>query len=365
MNKLITLLFIAFFQQVIFSQQKEDETCDSPKEEVILDLSSITKCTVGNASTTKGGNHLAIKAPTRRRVIRRRSAASSANNINATNKLEKIKSSTSLVGNLDLAGKDVAEKLPFSFVEEKPAFASCENANVNDQATCFKTELFKHIKKNFKYPTKSSNKGIQGRVLVQFVINELGDIEDVITRGPVQGEELEEEARRIINKLPKFSPGKMNGIPIKVKYGLPIGFRIPGKKATNVREKVRDNVALENVINFSTVSNIPLFKACKNKSSKDDKLACFNSQMTKHIQKHFAYPEEASNKNIEGRVYVYFVIDKDGDVVNIKTRDPKNGALLGQAAKQIMKKLPKFIPGTQDGKNANVKHAIPINFKLN
>lgn len=368
MNKIYTLILVILFHQTIFSQQK-DETCDSPKEQVILDLSDITKCTVGTANSSKKPSQLALKAPTRRRVvrrvIRRKNSASSVNSLNANNKLEKIKSSTSLVENLDLANKDMADKLPFSFVEEKPNFSSCANSTGDEQALCFKTELFKHIRKNFKYPTKSFDQGIQGRVLIQFVIDELGNVQDVIARGPTKGEELEDEAKRIINKLPKFSPGKMNGMPIKVKYGFPIGFRIPGRKATNVKVKNKENVALENVVNFASVSNIPLFKDCKSKVSKEDKLKCFNDQMSKHVQRYFVYPKEASSQNIEGRVYAYFVIDSEGDVVNIKTRHPKGGEILGRATKEIFKKLPKFIPGKQDGKSVNVKHAFPINFQIN
>lgn len=369
MKKILLFAFV-LFQQAIFSQEKE--TCDSPKEDVILDLNSITKCAVDNTKdetsdlSTRNSKRVTIQVSSRRRVIRRkRNTATSANTINANSKLEKIKKSTSLVGSLDLSNKNVAEKLPFSFVEEKPAFSSCEDTPLKEQTQCFKEEILKHIKRNFKYPQKSYDKSIQGRVLVQFVIDELGNVQDIITRGPIQGEELEKEAARIIKKLPKFKPGKMNGMPIKVKYGVPIGFRIPGKKATNVKVKSKENVVLANVVSFAKVQNIPLFKACKNKTGEDEKLDCFNSEMAKHVQKYFAYPEEATKKNIEGRVYAYFVIDKDGDVVNIKTRNPKNGEILGKATKQIIGKLPKFIPGKQDGKNVNVKYAFPIGFKLN
>lgn len=348
-------------------------TCDTPKEEAIIeDLNSITKCSVNDNSkdetsnlTSRNSKRVTIQVSSRRRVIRRKSNASSASSIKASNRLEKIKKSTSLVGGLDLSNKKIAEKLPFDFVEEKPLFKDCLNSPIKEQTKCFKGEVLEHVKKNFVYPQNSYKKNIQGRVLVQFVIDEYGSVNDIITRGPIQGEELEEEAKRIIKKLPKFSPGKIGGTPVKVKYGLPITFRIPGKAPSNVRRKSKGNISLEEVINFATVQKIPLFKSCKNKNSDDDKLDCFNSEMAKHVQKYFAYPEEATKNNIQGKVYAYFVIDKDGDVVNIKTRGPKNGEILEYTTKKLVEKLPKFIPGQHNGKDTNVKYAFPINFKLN
>lgn len=366
-KQILLLIVFAMFQQSIVAQ---DDTCDSPEDELELDLNSITKCAVEDTKdetsslTARNSKRVTIQVSSRRRVIRKRSAVSSASSINATNKLEKIKKSTSLVGDLDLANKNVAEKLPFAFVEEKPTFSSCESAPLKQQAACFKLELQKHIKKNFKYPSKSFNKSIQGRVLIQFVINEFGNIENIITRGPFKGEELEKEARRIVEKLPKFNPGKVNGTPIKVKYGFPINFKIPGKKPSNVVKKAKANVELAEVVTFAKVESIPLFKSC-NKGSDDDKLDCFNMEMTKHVQKYFAYPKEAAQNNIQGRVYAYFTIDKNGEVVNIKTKGPKGGEVLEVATKKLVEKLPKFIPGKHNGKAANVKYAFPINFRLN
>ena len=60
----------------------------------------------------------------------------------------------------------------------------------------------------------------------------------------------------------------------------------------------------------------------------------------------------------------YFIKDKNGDIVNIKTRTPKGAEVLGKATKALFEKLPKFIPGKHEGKVANVKHVFPIDFKL-
>lgn len=354
-----TVLFASI--QTVFSQSKE--TCDSP-DEPIEDLNSITKCSVETSEdkTSKNAKRVTIEVSSRKRVIRKRKRKSSANNIDVNAKLASIKKNSSLVGKLDLSSNKTAEKLPFNFVEEKPTFKACETVALVEQTKCFKDEISKHVSKYFKYPEKSYNASIQGRVLVQFVIDEQGNIGDIITRGPIKGDELEEEAKRIISKLPKLNPGKIAGQNIKVKYGVPIAFKIPGRKPSNVRAK-KEKVLSGEVVNFAAVDNIPVFKACDKKGDKS--LDCFNTQMVKHVQKYFAYPEEAVNNNIQGRVFALFVIDKNGDVVNIKTKGPKGGELLELSAKKVFEKLPKFIPGKHKGANANVKYAFPINFKLN
>ncbi|PHO01408.1 energy transducer TonB, partial [Rhodobacteraceae bacterium 4F10] len=237
------------------------------------------------------------------------------------------------------------------------------------------TNMTKHIIKNFNYPQDAIDAGIQGRVLVQFTINEQGNVEDILMRGPKGGESLEKEAERIINDLPKFIPGKHNGRTVKVKYGVPITFKAPGatnnnssrstkkvvaKKSSNVVKKEK---VITDFVKFVEVQSIPQFKACT-KVPDMQKLTCFNERMVSHIQRNFNYPAAAAQQNIEGRVWVRFIIDKKGEVTNIKMKGPENGQLLEQEAKRMVSKLPKFVPGEHNGKTANVEYYIPVNFKL-
>lgn len=66
--------------------------------------------------------------------------------------------------------------------------------------------------------------GVQGRVYVTFIIDKSGLITGVATRGPDRN--LEKEAQRIISKLPKMTPGKQRGQPVRVHYSIPINFRL-------------------------------------------------------------------------------------------------------------------------------------------
>ncbi|TDQ27733.1 energy transducer TonB [Tenacibaculum caenipelagi] len=353
------------------------EVCTTP-DESIADPNSITKCAIQDVDGS-AKKQLSIEVSTRRRVVRKNKEAVSAigGNIDTSQKVADIKKNSLLVGKLELEDNSATiEKIPFNLVEEIPLFEKCNNVPLIKQAKCFESNMAKHIIKNFRYPQEAIDAGVQGRVLVQFTINEQGDVESILMRGPKGGEALEKEANRIIKDLPKFIPGKHNGKAVKVKYGVPITFKAPGetnnstnntvakrpkkviRKAPVVKEKV-----ITDFVKFAEVHSIPQFKTCT-KVPDMQKLTCFNERMVSHIQRNFNYPAAAAAQNIEGRVWVRFIIDKNGKVTNIKMKGPENGQLLELEAKKMVSNLPTFVPGEHNGKTTNVEYYIPVNFRL-
>ena len=107
-------------------------------------------------------------------------------------------------------------------IEEVPVFPGCENAK--DKRECFNEMMQKHIQKNFRYPEMAQEMGIQGRVSTRFEIKSDGSIGTIQKRGPHKI--LEEEAIRILSKLPKMTPGKQRGTPVKVAFDIPIHFKL-------------------------------------------------------------------------------------------------------------------------------------------
>lgn len=124
------------------------------------------------------------------------------------------------LGQIDIEISDDAFKkeekptdAPFLIVEEMPSFPGGERA------------LLEHIANNLKYPRGAQRMGIQGRVSVKFIIDEEGRITNIeIVRGIGAG--CDEEAIRVLKTLPKFSPGKQRGQPVKVQMQLPINFKL-------------------------------------------------------------------------------------------------------------------------------------------
>ena len=110
------------------------------------------------------------------------------------------------------------------------------------------------------------------------------------------------------------------------------------------------------------IETIPEFEAC-NSVDKSEKMSCFQLELNKHIKKHFTYPQEALDNNIQGRVTVSFLINKEGDVTNIVAGGNVDQILKNEAIR-IFKLLPKFKPGTQRGKPVTVKYAMPLSFRM-
>nr|WP_299385012.1 energy transducer TonB [Allomuricauda sp.] len=126
------------------------------------------------------------------------------------------------VDSIQVMDLDIPEEVSFIIIEDAPIFPGCENAE--DKKLCFQQMMQKHIRKNFHYPEIAQEMGLQGRVNVIFTIQKDGSIDEVRMRGP--HESLENEASRIISKLPKMTPGKQRGTPVKVPFSIPITFRL-------------------------------------------------------------------------------------------------------------------------------------------
>ena len=101
----------------------------------------------------------------------------------------------------------------FTVVEQQPEFPGGEAA------------LMQFIKKNLKYPAFAAENGIQGRVTLSFVVEKDGSVTDIQEmRSP--SEDLTKEAKRVVSAMPKWKPGKQRGKPVRVKYVLPVTFRL-------------------------------------------------------------------------------------------------------------------------------------------
>ena len=85
--------------------------------------------------------------------------------------------------------------------------------------------------------------------------------------------------------------------------------------------------------------------------------------LMKYLQQNIKYPQLARENNITGRVYVTFVVEKDGSVTGVRVlRDIGGGC--GQEAIRVVKSMPKWTPGKQRGKNVRVQYNLPVNFSL-
>lgn len=86
--------------------------------------------------------------------------------------------------------------------------------------------LYKYLGENIVYPEAAKKDSIQGRVILQFIVNADGSIQDVVVVKSSGNSLLDEEAIRLVSAMPKWIPGEQSGKPVRVRYTLPIVFKI-------------------------------------------------------------------------------------------------------------------------------------------
>lgn len=244
MRKIIfSLVFIT--STFTFSQ----ETCDSPPEESLEDLNSITKCNIkpSKKSKDKKSRQISVRVSAskkrylKKRTIVKKAMASSVNNLNVsgiskTDHSSEVDNSLSLanenglntITNLTntLSAEEVRTANRFSNVDKIPLFTSCRGAKKNERVDCFNTQMIKHIQKHFKYPKNAVINKIEGDVWIRFIIDKQGDVTNIKALGPKGCEILDQEAIRVVSKLDKFIPGVKDKENTTVKYGFPITFSL-------------------------------------------------------------------------------------------------------------------------------------------
>ena len=109
--------------------------------------------------------------------------------------------------------KHVEETKVFTVVEQMPMFPGGDAA------------LMSYLANNIHYPTVAAENGVQGRVVVGFVVERDGSITDVNVLRSVDPS-LDREAMRVVKAMPKWTPGKQNGSAVRVKYQVPVTFRL-------------------------------------------------------------------------------------------------------------------------------------------
>ena len=113
---------------------------------------------------------------------------------------------------------DTTQSVPFQLVEQKPTFQGGTAA-----------EFSQWVNANLKYPQTAKDAGVQGRVTLQFIVYPDGSVRDTkVLRGAHP--DLDAEALRVVSASPDWTPGYVNGEPVKVTYTFPVIFQLSGKK---------------------------------------------------------------------------------------------------------------------------------------
>jgi len=229
--------------------------------------------------------------------------------------------------------------------------------------------LLKWLQDNVKYPVEAQEKGIQGTVYLRFVVTPDGSVDNVEvvkSSNPI----LDEEAVRAIKTMPKFTPGKQDGKPVYVYYQVPVRFKMEDKKTNKPVSKNKQDAAVVELTDIKEVQKVKAepatVKGTRQIYNHVEVMPQFpggDAALLKWLSENIKYPEEAKKQGIQGTVHVRFVVTPDGsvdDVEVVKGLDP----VCDRETLRVLKTVPKFTPGTQNGNPVYVYYQVPVRFKL-
>ena len=261
------------------------------------------------------------------------------------------------VPKVNIRDKDSLGNKIYTVIEEMPKYPGGD------------AELIKFMQKKMIYPKAEENKHTQGFVTVIFVVNTLGKTEQAqVIRGI--SPECDKEALRVVKLLTNWIPGKQNGVPVSVRYTMPIRFGYSSE----------------------TIAAKSSLDASDRKAEYPGGIKALNSYVVRNIK----YPVKAAENNQEGQILVAFTINEQGNINNIHilnkinetatiletivvrtTNSEGNNKLqhvssperqvnyLEKEAISLVKSMPKWIPGKKEGQSTSETFVLPILFKKN
>ena len=303
------------------------------------------------------------------------------------------------------------EEEVFYVVEDMPTF------NGGDPTIEFR----KYIARNLRYPELAAEKGIGGRVVVQFAVDKRGQVIDPVVVRSVDPA-LDKEAMRLVMSSPKWTPGKQRGKAVKVLFTFPFNFVLndllkddkekswpftfermeesdaepvfilDGKQVDGIESVNQDLIDNLSVIKdpdnplvkkYNATGGLVLIttKEAKELETKDNAMQGFiekdgeifyivedmpqfpggKAALKTYIYSNLEYPEEAKKNGNEGEATVQFMINTEGKPENVKViRSTFEG--FDEPAIKVIREMPDWKPGTQRGKAVGVLFAVTIKF---
>lgn len=202
-----------------------------------------------------------------------------------------------------------------------------------------------------RYPAEALKKQIEGRVVCSFVVERDGSVSNIMA---LQSPDrlLTDEVRRVLANSPRWTPGMQKGKTVRVKYIVPVDFRLPEKNeaatgAGTPAAAKTDSPAAEEDAPVTLAETMPLFHS--------GDLTTFRQWLQTQIR----YPAEALRKRIEGRIICSFDIERDGSVSNVQVLKTANISLYREV-KRALEYPPRWIPGQNKGEVGLTKRKILV-----
>ncbi|MES2445888.1 MAG: TonB family protein [Bacteroidota bacterium] len=246
-------------------------------------------------------------------------------------------------------------------VNENPitgdAVAEAEDTEKSAQWNNF----YKHLGHNIKYPASAAKVGLQGNTIINFTVKS-GKMMNVYPQNEL-GEGCDEE---VINSISNYD----DYFGLDGNYSIKVTFKLVGSEIEMKNQQVRTNEDYTDLNNIIITGFLP-----KKEELSDQTIYNFVSmsippnypggmfKFYEYLGKNIKYPTMAADNEIQGNVFVSFVVEKDGSLTDIKI-DRKLGYGTDEEALRVLKLSKRWNPGMQNGKPVRVKYNIPIKFSL-
>lgn len=243
---------------------------------------------------------------------------------------------------LSNGGKDI-----FKVVESMPRFPGCEEEESEEvRKECAMKEMLKFIYSNIEYPAIAEENGVEGTVVIRFIVGRDGEIlKPEIVRDI--GANCGLAALEVVKKMPNWIPGIQKGEAVKVQFNLPVKFKLTDPS---------DGI-------FLVVQEMPKFPGCELTGDEMKDRDCSDTKIIEYFKNNMQYPETAKKFEVEGECQISFVVNEIGEIMDPQIyRDM--GAGCGIEALRLIKEMPKWIPGKKDGAPVKVQMILPVDFKL-
>lgn len=123
----------------------------------------------------------------------------------------------------------------FRVIEEMPRFPGCENPEmtIEQKQECAFQKMLEFLFSNLQYPALARENGIEGMVVIQFVVERDGSLSNIEIAHDI-GAGCGEEAKRVVELMntlePRWTPGKLDGEPVRVQFNLPVKYKLEGRE---------------------------------------------------------------------------------------------------------------------------------------
>lgn len=228
----------------------------------------------------------------------------------------------------------------------------------------FPGDVSKWLAQNIVYPQQAKDDKIEGTVFVNFVVEKDGSLSAIkLMRGVDGGSSLNDEALRVINSMPKWTPGVQDGLSVRTQYMLPVHFTLDGDNSSQQSRAIilyntdpsgdNSNSNMQRVENADGVIIVV------------DEKPEFHGSLLKYLADNVHYPESLKTLKTENSVQTSFVVEANGKISDARVE--KKGHTrpeLEAEALRVINAMPKWKPAMQNGKPIAVRLYISVPFFL-